>query len=73
MAHESGYTGAIETIPDAEQAIASAEAVVGRRDLICITGSLSIVGEARTLLGLTPARAAYLDEAVVQDLRHNAR
>jgi dihydrofolate synthase / folylpolyglutamate synthase len=69
MARNSGYTGEIEMIPPADEALARATTLVSSDDLICVTGSLSIVGEIRTLLGLTPARAAYLDEATVQMLQ----
>ncbi|MEP7284462.1 MAG: folylpolyglutamate synthase/dihydrofolate synthase family protein [Chloroflexota bacterium] len=66
---KSGYTGSLDLIPDAQEALARAEALAGPRDLTCVTGSLSIVGEVRTILGLAPARAAYLDEVDVQVLQ----
>ncbi len=69
LASASGYTGPLELIPAAQEALARAEVLAGQDDLICITGSLSVVGEIRTILGLTPARAAYLDETRVQSLQ----
>src|SRR5262249_24855885 len=72
MAQAAGYTGPLEMIPSAQEALARAEVLSGSRDLICITGSLSVVGEMRTLLGLTAGRAAYLDEAAVQELQSHA-
>ncbi len=66
MARNFGYTGELEMIPPAQEALARAQALAGPRDMICVTGNLAIVGEMRSILGLTPARAAYLDEAVVQ-------
>ena len=69
MVRTAGYAGPLELIPPAQDALARAEALTSSRDLTCITGSLSIVGEMRTLLGLTPGRAAYLDEAAVQALQ----
>jgi dihydrofolate synthase / folylpolyglutamate synthase len=72
MAQNAGYYGPLELIPPADEALARAESLAGPRDLICVTGSLSIVGEIRNLLQLTPARAAYLDESIVQTLQNMA-
>jgi dihydrofolate synthase/folylpolyglutamate synthase len=69
LAEAAGYTGPLELIPAAQEALARAEALAGPTDLIGVTGSLSVVGEIRTILGLTPARAAYLDETAVQSLQ----
>lgn len=70
LARDSGYTGPLETIPVASDALARAEALAAPGDLICATGSLaSVVGELRAILGLAPARAAYLDEAAVQAMQ----
>jgi dihydrofolate synthase/folylpolyglutamate synthase len=60
IARSSGYTGPLELIPAAQDALARAEALTGSDDLMCITGSVALVGEMRSVLGLTPARAAYL-------------
>jgi folylpolyglutamate synthase/dihydropteroate synthase len=57
-------------IPAAQDALARAEALIGPEDLICVTGSLSVVGEMRSVLGLPPAEAAYLNEAAVQALQN---
>ncbi len=69
LARSAGYSGPIDEIAPAHEALARAEVLSDARDLICVTGSLSIVGEIRTILGLQPARAAYLDEAAVQTLQ----
>lgn len=66
LAREAGYAGPIETYPAGRDALKRAEALAAPNDLICATGSLSVVGELRTVLGLPPGRAAYLDEAVVR-------
>jgi dihydrofolate synthase / folylpolyglutamate synthase len=68
-ARNAGYSGPIDQIAPAQEALDHAVALAGPRDLICVTGSLSIVGEIRTILGLQPARAAYLDETTVQTLQ----
>jgi dihydrofolate synthase/folylpolyglutamate synthase len=72
LAAASGYAGPLELIPAAQEALTRAETLAGQNDLICITGSLSVAGEIRAILGLTPARAAYLDEATVQSLQSMA-
>jgi dihydrofolate synthase/folylpolyglutamate synthase len=70
MARETGYTGPLEAVSTATDALARAESLVQPGDLICATGSLaSVVSEVRANLGLAPARAAYLDEATVQALQ----
>jgi dihydrofolate synthase/folylpolyglutamate synthase len=69
IARDSGYTGPLDMIPAAQDALARAESLVGPEDLICVTGSLSVVGEIRSLLDLPPAFAAYLNEAAVQALQ----
>jgi dihydrofolate synthase/folylpolyglutamate synthase len=69
LAGSSGYTGPLELIPSAQEALTRAEALAGPGDLICITGSVAGVGEMRTILGLKTARAAYLDEATVQAMQ----
>jgi dihydrofolate synthase/folylpolyglutamate synthase len=66
MARSFGYSGELDMIPPTQEALVRAEAIAGPRDLICVTGNLAIVGEMRSILGLTPARAAYLDESIVQ-------
>jgi folylpolyglutamate synthase/dihydropteroate synthase len=69
MAREQGYAGEIEAVPTAAAALQRAEQMAGTADLICVTGSLSVVGEMRTVLGLAPAQAAYLGEAEVQAIQ----
>jgi dihydrofolate synthase/folylpolyglutamate synthase len=69
LAHDAGYAGPIVAMTSAQEALGAAEALVGGDDLICVTGSLMIVGEMRTVLELAPARAAYLDDAAVQAMQ----
>jgi dihydrofolate synthase/folylpolyglutamate synthase len=69
MAREAGFSGHIEQCPAAVDALQRAEAMVSATDMICVTGSLFVVGEMRDVLGLPPARATYLDEAAVQALQ----
>ncbi|MCC7450083.1 MAG: bifunctional folylpolyglutamate synthase/dihydrofolate synthase [Anaerolineae bacterium] len=69
IAHEVGYAGPLETIPAVHDALARAETLAVPDDLICATGSLTVIGEIRSILGLAPARAAYLDEAAVQAMQ----
>ncbi|HRE49239.1 MAG TPA: folylpolyglutamate synthase/dihydrofolate synthase family protein [Aggregatilineales bacterium] len=74
FARESGFTGTIESRSAAAEALAYAESLATRPDdLVCVTGSLSVVGEARTVLKLTPARASYLDEPIVKTRQNTAR
>jgi dihydrofolate synthase/folylpolyglutamate synthase len=63
IARSCGFSGPIELIPSALDALASAEAVAGPTDLICVTGSLSVVGEVRSILGLAPARACNVQRS----------
>lgn len=70
LARQSGYTGALHSCPSAREALERAEALAAPADVICATGSLSVVGELRSVLGLAAGRAAYLDERAVQ-LRKN--
>jgi dihydrofolate synthase/folylpolyglutamate synthase len=52
VARQSGYTGPIEEIPAAADALRCATELVGPEGLICTTGSLFIIGEMRTVCGL---------------------
>jgi dihydrofolate synthase/folylpolyglutamate synthase len=70
-AHAAGFAGPIEPIPSAGDALARAREVAGADGLITVTGSLSLVGEMRAILGLAPTRAAYLDDQAVQTLRQS--
>ncbi|MHB8628266.1 MAG: bifunctional folylpolyglutamate synthase/dihydrofolate synthase [Aggregatilineales bacterium] len=65
-ARAAGFTGPIEPIPSAADALARAREVAGTDGLIAVTGSLSIVGEMRAILGLSPTRAVYVDDPSVQ-------
>ncbi|GAC1700102.1 MAG: folylpolyglutamate synthase/dihydrofolate synthase family protein [Candidatus Limnocylindrales bacterium] len=47
-------SGPVLIAPDVAQALASATARARPSDVICVTGSLALVGEARTALGLRP-------------------
>lgn len=71
MARETGYGRTVEQCAAAADALQHAEAQLTVADLICVTGSLFVVGEMRAVLGLPPARATYLDEAAVQALQLN--
>ncbi len=64
IAQASGCTLPVESIPSAQDALARAEALAGPNDLICVTGSLTVIGEARSILGLTPARACGLQQSL---------
>ncbi|GAB4555450.1 MAG: folylpolyglutamate synthase/dihydrofolate synthase family protein [Anaerolineae bacterium] len=72
LARESGFSGEIHAFPSASEALRCAETLAQTGDVICATGSLSVVGELRTVLGLAPAHAAYLDEQTVQNLQAQA-
>jgi folylpolyglutamate synthase/dihydropteroate synthase len=69
LARQSGYEGPIEALPAARAALEFAESSACPDDLICVTGSFSVVGEMRSVLELPPARAMYLDEVTVQNLQ----
>ncbi len=64
IARSSGYTGPLDLIPAARDALACAEGLAGPGDLICATGSVSLVGEMRSVLRLTPAQACSLHQSV---------
>jgi dihydrofolate synthase / folylpolyglutamate synthase len=65
LVSDAGYHGPLSLCPAADQALAQAEAIATSSDLICATGSLSVVGELRTVLNLPTAYAVYLNEAAV--------
>ena len=52
MAREQGYARPVEAIPAVEAALTRAAELVGPEGLVCVTGSLFIVGEARTVCGM---------------------
>jgi dihydrofolate synthase/folylpolyglutamate synthase len=70
-ARAAGFTRPIEPIPSAADALTRAREVAGTDGLIAVTGSLSMVGEMRAILGLSPTRAAYLDDPIVQAQRQS--
>ena len=65
LARASGYAGRIEAIASVEAALARAQDLADADDLICATGSLFVVGEARDVCGLKPGHAVYMDAAPV--------
>ncbi|MDW8300122.1 MAG: folylpolyglutamate synthase/dihydrofolate synthase family protein [Anaerolineae bacterium] len=66
LARQVGYAGTLYSCPAAREALERAEQLASPSDVICATGSLSVVGELRSVLGLAAGRAAYLDEQAVQ-------
>ncbi|MCD4684423.1 MAG: bifunctional folylpolyglutamate synthase/dihydrofolate synthase [Anaerolineae bacterium] len=52
LALEHGYAGPLYQTPDVRTALQRAAELVGPTGLICTTGSLSVVGEARTAFNL---------------------
>lgn len=56
IARETGFEGEILIIPPIQDAIETAQQILGETGLICVTGSLYVVGEARTVLDLPIAQ-----------------
>jgi dihydrofolate synthase/folylpolyglutamate synthase len=56
----AGFKGEMETIPVAVDALARARELATPHSVIVVTGSVSLVGEMRGVLGLPLMRAAYL-------------
>lgn len=52
ITQDAGYQGDIQVIPVVSEAVEAAIASVGTDGLVCVTGSLYVVGEARTTYGL---------------------
>ena len=52
LAQQRGYTGSIERVHGVAAAMARAVERVGSQGLVCTTGSLFVVGEARDAFGL---------------------
>ncbi|MBN1680601.1 MAG: bifunctional folylpolyglutamate synthase/dihydrofolate synthase [Anaerolineae bacterium] len=52
VARAQGFEGPVDEIPDTRAAIEHANVCAGPTGLICVTGSLFIVGEVRTVCGL---------------------
>ncbi|MCB9437532.1 MAG: bifunctional folylpolyglutamate synthase/dihydrofolate synthase [Anaerolineales bacterium] len=55
IAHQTGYTGPITVQPVVGEAVQFA--LANTKGMVCVTGSLYVVGEARTVLGLQPGKA----------------
>ena len=51
----------IAVLPDVEQALVDAIASAAPKTVVCVTGSLALVGEARTALGLRPPERLWPD------------
>ena len=51
----------IVVAPNIDAALAIARARAGRTGLVCVTGSIALAGEARTVLGLAPAERWWSD------------
>lgn len=49
----------VEAAPDIRSALALARRRAGRNGIVCVTGSLVLVGAARTALGLAPVRRLW--------------
>jgi dihydrofolate synthase/folylpolyglutamate synthase len=54
LVRDAGYLGAVEVVAVLSEAIQQAERLAGDSGMVCITGSLYLVGEARTVYGLEP-------------------
>lgn len=54
IAQVAGYKGEITAVPNVGEAVRVANRIAGVEGLVCVTGSLYVVGEARTELGLLP-------------------
>jgi dihydrofolate synthase/folylpolyglutamate synthase len=52
LARQQGFSGTIEQIPAVDQALDRASVLAGSDGMICVTGSLFIVGEVRSICGL---------------------
>lgn len=60
IARQCGYAGPISIKPPVDEAIQHAKATTVETGMICVTGSLYVVGEVRTELGLQPGRISAL-------------
>ena len=69
MARDASYTGPLEQIPDAIQALERASQLAGQDGIIVVTGSLFTAGEIRDLCDLEPGHAVYHYSATIQQLR----
>lgn len=57
IARSGGYAGTIKVIPFVPDALAAAQQAASDEGLICVTGSIYLVGEVRTLYGLEAGQA----------------
>ncbi len=62
FARHAGFAGPIEAIADLSATIERAKELAGSGGLVCITGSMFIVGEVRTLYGLRPNEAVRVSD-----------
>lgn len=52
VARSVGYQGPVYLIPQVDKALHTAAGLAGPEGMVCVTGSLFIIGEVRTLVGL---------------------
>jgi len=64
---------AVQASSSVEEAIRSARTRAGAGSIVAVTGSLAVVGEARTALGLGVAENLWADEPRPQDRRRPRR
>lgn len=57
LAREQGYLGLLSVIPEVPLALQTAEQLAGQSGLVYVTGSLYLVGEARSTYGLVVGQA----------------
>ncbi len=62
FARHAGFTGPVEAIADLSATMERAKQLAGPAGLVCITGSMFIVGEVRTLYGLRPNEAVRVSD-----------
>jgi dihydrofolate synthase/folylpolyglutamate synthase len=64
IAHQTNYTGQLVRVPVVGEAIQKAITLAEKTGVVCITGSLYVVGEARTDLGLQPEQVMMANNFV---------
>ncbi len=62
FARHAGFAGPIEAIADLSATMERAKELAASEGLVCITGSMFIVGEVRTLYGLRPNEAVRVSD-----------
>lgn len=72
-ARQSGFAGRIDKIPSAADALAQATLLTGPVGLICVTGSLFIVGEMREVCGLPAGHVPARRDSALLGPRHLGR